>query len=75
MASLGAQVMQARSIEVAEKIRCPYSMCVLIFSTATGTMIIKEVKRMEEVVVSGITLKKAKQKSPFAMSLITRGRG
>lgn len=61
MASLGAQVMQARSIEVAKKFDVPIHVR-SSFSTATGTMIIKEVKRMEEVVVSGITLNKNEAK-------------
>jgi len=61
MASLGAQVMQARSIEVAKKFDVPLHVR-SSFSTKTGTMIIKEVKMMEEVVVSGITLNKNQAK-------------
>ncbi|MCK9430240.1 MAG: aspartate kinase [Candidatus Omnitrophica bacterium] len=61
MASLGAQVMQARSIEVAKKFNVPLHVR-SSFSTKTGTMIIKEVKMMEEVVVSGITLNKNQAK-------------
>lgn len=57
MASLGAQVMQARSIEVAKKFNVPLHVR-SSFSDKGGTMIIKEVKKMEEVVVSGITLNK-----------------
>jgi aspartate kinase len=57
MASLGAQVMQSRSIEVAKKFDVPIHVR-SSFSQETGTMIIKEVKKMEEVVVSGITLNK-----------------
>ncbi|OIO81623.1 MAG: aspartate kinase [Candidatus Omnitrophica bacterium CG12_big_fil_rev_8_21_14_0_65_43_15] len=61
MASLGAQVMQARSIEVAKKFN------VLIhvrssFSDNPGTMIIKEAKRMEGVIVRGITINKNEAK-------------
>lgn len=57
MASLGAQVMQARSIEVAKKFN------VVIharssFSNKRGTIICKEVKKMEDVVISGVTLNK-----------------
>ncbi len=55
MASLGAQVMQARSIEVAKKFNVPIHVR-SSFSKNSGTMIIKEVKRMEEVVVSAVTL-------------------
>ena len=61
MASLGAQVMQARSIEVAKKFNVPLHVR-SSFSTQIGTMIIKEVKMMEDVVVSGITLNKNQAK-------------
>ncbi|MDO8488557.1 MAG: aspartate kinase [Candidatus Omnitrophota bacterium] len=57
MASLGAQVMQARSIEVAKKFDVPLHVR-SSFSNNSGTLIIKEVKNMEDVVVSGITLNK-----------------
>ena len=57
MASLGAQVMQSRSIEVAKKFDVPIHVR-SSFSKEPGTMIIKEVKKMEEVVVSGVTLNK-----------------
>ena len=61
MASLGAQVMQARSIEVAKKYDVPIHVR-SSFSNNPGTMIIKEVKKMEEVVVNGITLNKNESK-------------
>jgi len=61
MASLGAQVMQARSIEVAKKFDVPLHVR-SSFTTRPGTMIIKEVKMMEDVVVSGITLNKNQAK-------------
>jgi len=61
MASLGAQVMQARSIEVAKKFNVPIHVR-SSFSDKTGTMIIKEVKRMEEVVVNAITLNRNEAK-------------
>jgi len=57
MASLGAQVMQARSIEVAKKFNVPIHVR-SSFSANSGTMITKEVKRMEDMVVSGVTLNK-----------------
>ncbi len=61
MASLGAQVMQARSVEVAKKFN------VVIharssFSKKKGTIICKEAKIMEDVVVSGVTLNKNEAK-------------
>jgi len=61
MASLGAQVMQARSIEVAKKFDVPLHVR-SSFSIKPGTMIIKEVKKMEDVAVSGITLNKNEAK-------------
>lgn len=61
MASLGAQVMQARSIEVAKKFDVPIHVR-SSFSDKGGTMIVKEVKRMEDVLVTGITLNKHEAK-------------
>ncbi|MBI4707164.1 MAG: aspartate kinase [Candidatus Omnitrophica bacterium] len=61
MASLGAQVMQARSIEVAKKFDVPIHVR-SSFSDKEGTMIIKEVKNMEDVLVTGITLNKNEAK-------------
>jgi len=57
MASLGAQVMQARSIEVAKKFDVPIHVR-SSFSKNAGTLIIKEVKRMEDVVVTSVTINK-----------------
>lgn len=61
MASLGAQVMQARSIEVAKKFDVPIHVR-SSFSDNPGTMIIKEVKNMEDVLVTGVTLNKNESK-------------
>ena len=61
MASLGAQVMQARSIEVAKKFDVPIHVR-SSFSDKTGTLIIKEVNRMEDVLVSSVTLNKGESK-------------
>jgi len=57
MASLGAQVMQARSIEVAKKFDVPIHVR-SSFSKNAGTLITKEVKRMEDVVVTSVTINK-----------------
>jgi aspartate kinase len=57
MASLGTQVMQARSIEVAKKFDIPIHVR-SSFNHQPGTRIIKEVRKMEEVVVRGVTLNK-----------------
>ncbi|MCX5709282.1 MAG: aspartate kinase [Candidatus Omnitrophica bacterium] len=61
MASLGAQVMQARSIEVAKKFDVPLHVR-SSFSDNNGTMIIKEVKVMEGVLLSGVTLNRHEAK-------------
>jgi len=61
MASLGAQVMQARSIEVAKKFDVPLHVR-SSFSDNKGTMIIKEVKVMEGVLLSGVTLNRNEAK-------------
>jgi aspartate kinase len=61
MASLGAQVMQARSIEMAKKFGVPIHVRSSL-SNKIGTMIIKEAKIMEDVVIRGITLNKNEAK-------------
>lgn len=55
LASLGAQVMHSRSIEVGKKFNVPI---VVRNSThhGSGTLITKENRKMEEVVVSGVAL-------------------
>lgn len=61
MASLGAQVMQARSIEFAKK----FNVVIQVrssFNNKPGTIIGKEVKKMEDVMVSGVTLQKNEAK-------------
>ncbi len=55
LASLGAQVMHSRSIEVGKKFNVP----IVVRNSkrrGTGTLITKENKQMEEVVVSGVAL-------------------
>jgi aspartate kinase len=61
MASLGAQVMQPRSIEVAKKFNMPLHVR-SSFSENTGTMILKEVTRMEDALITGVTLNKSEAK-------------
>lgn len=61
MASSGAQVLQARSIEAASK----YDVVIHVrssFSEEAGTIISKEVKAMEDVLVRGVTLNKNEAK-------------
>lgn len=61
MASLGAKVMQARSIEMAKKFDVEIQVR-SSFNNNPGTVICKEVKDMENVVVSGITLQRNEAK-------------
>jgi len=61
MASLGAQVMQSRSMEVASKFNVPMKIR-SSFSKEDGTVIIREVKDMEDVLVRGITSNKKEAK-------------
>lgn len=61
MASLGAQVMQARSIEVAKKFDIPLHVR-SSFSLSEGTLILKEADIMEDFVISGVTLNKNEAK-------------
>ena len=61
MASLGAQIMQARSIEVAKRFNIPIHVR-SSFSKEEGTMIVKKTSKLEEVVVQGITSSKSDAK-------------
>ena len=61
MASLGAQVMQARSLELAKKFNVPIHVR-SSFSQEEGTMITTQTKKLEEVVVTGVTLNKDEAK-------------
>jgi len=61
MASLGAQVLQTRCVELAKRFNIP----IIVRSSFTdkgGTMISPEVKTMEKVVVSAVTLNKNETK-------------
>ncbi len=61
MASLGAQVMQARSIEVAKRFNIPIHVR-SSFSKEEGTMIVKKTSKLEEIVVQGVTSSKSDAK-------------
>ncbi len=61
MASLGAQVMQTRSIEVAKRFNIPIHVR-SSFSKEEGTMIVKINEKLEEVAVRGVTCNKAEAK-------------
>lgn len=61
LASLGAQILQPRSIEFAMKFGVPIHVR-SSFSKNKGTIISKEVKTMEHIVVSGVALNKDEAK-------------
>lgn len=61
MAALGAQVMQARSIEVAKKFNIPIHVR-SSFSKEEGTMIVKESEKLEQVAVRGVASNKSEAK-------------
>jgi aspartate kinase len=61
LASLGAQVLQPRSIEFAMKFGVPIHVR-SSFTESAGTIISKEVKAMEDIVVSGVAINKDEAK-------------
>jgi len=61
LASSGAQVLQPRSVELAKKFNVPIQVR-SSFSDEPGTIISKEVKAMEEIIVSGVTVNKDEAK-------------
>ncbi len=61
MASLGAKVLQTRSVEFAKKYNVPIHVR-SSFNESKGTMVIKEEDRMEAPVVSGVTYSKNEAK-------------
>jgi aspartate kinase len=61
LASLGAQILQPRSIELAMKFGVPIHVR-SSFSNNTGTIISKEVRAMENIVVSGVAINKDEAK-------------
>ena len=61
MASLGAKVLQARSVEFAANYQVPVRV-LSSFSDGAGTLVTKEDRDMEQVVVSGVTYDKNQAK-------------
>ena len=61
LASMGAQVMQARSMEVASKFDIPMHIRSSL-SREEGTIVTKEVKGMEDVLIRGVTANKDEAK-------------
>ncbi len=65
MASLGAKVLQARSVEFAANYQVPIRVR-SSFAEGTGTLVTKEDRSMEQVVVSGVTYDKNQAKITIA---------
>jgi aspartate kinase len=61
MASLGAKVLQTRSVELAKKYKVPL-MVKSSFTEGKGTLVCEEVPTMEQVVISGVTYNKNEAK-------------
>src|SRR5204862_5891190 len=61
LASLGAKVLQIRSVEFAKRYQVPLHVR-SSFSTAPGTWVVREEHNMEEVLVSGGTLEQNEAK-------------
>jgi aspartate kinase len=61
LASLGAKVLQTRSVEFAKKYEVPL-VVLSSFTDAPGTLIVKEDKEMEKILVSGVTYDKNQAK-------------
>lgn len=61
LASLGAQVMHPRSIEMAGKFKIPLHVR-SSFNNRKGTIVSEEVKMMEKVMISGVTVNKNEAK-------------
>jgi aspartate kinase len=61
MASLGAKVLQIRSVELAKKYKVPL-MVKSSFIDGKGTLVCEEVTAMEQVVISGVTYNKNEAK-------------
>jgi len=64
MASLGAKVLQIRSVEFAKKYKVPVHVRTS-FSEEEGTMVLDEDAGMEELVISGVTCSKGETRITF----------
>lgn len=61
LASLGAKVLHSRSVELAKNFNVPLQV-LSSFTHAPGTMVVKEYKHMEDIVVSGIAFNRNEAK-------------
>ncbi|MDD2707391.1 MAG: aspartate kinase [Verrucomicrobiae bacterium] len=65
MASLGAKVMQSRSVEFAKKFKVPFSVRSSM-NNNPGTLVKEETRKMEDVVIRGVTVDKNQAKVTIA---------
>ncbi len=66
MASLGAKVLQTRSVELAKKYKVPLLVKSSLIENSKGTLVCEEVPTMEKVVISGVTYNKNEAKITVA---------
>jgi len=61
MATLGAKVLHNRSVEFAKRYNVPLQV-LSTFNDVPGTMVVKEKKRMEDIIVSGVAFNRSEAK-------------
>lgn len=66
MASLGAKVLQIRSVELARKFKVPLLVKSSLMEDSKGTLVCEEVPTMEKVVIAGVTYNKNEAKITVA---------
>ncbi len=66
MASLGAKVLQIRSVELARKFKVPLLVKSSLIEDSKGTLVCEEVPTMEKVVIAGVTYNKNEAKITVA---------
>jgi aspartate kinase len=66
MASVGAKVLQTRSVELAKKYKVPLLVKSSLIEDSKGTLVCEEVPTMEKVVISGVTYNKNEAKITVA---------
>ena len=62
LASLGAKVLHSRSVEIAKNFNVPLQVRSSFNTSVPGTMVVQEVKEMEDIVVSGVAYNRGEAK-------------
>ena len=62
LASLGAKVLHSRSVEIAKNFNVPLQVRSSFNTSVPGTMVVQEVKDMEDIVVSGVAYNRGEAK-------------